>query len=88
MRTVTVRFGLFACVGGRTARIPIPIPQVLGWEPSIKLADGLARTYKWIQGEIQKELAAGGTLDPYKTSKIVTSYAPSAIGEVKMHQDQ
>jgi GDP-D-mannose 3',5'-epimerase len=84
MRTVTVRFGLFACVG--TARIPIP--QVLGWEPSIKLADGLARTYKWIQGEIQKELAAGGTLDPYKTSKIVTSYAPSAIGEVKMHQDQ
>jgi len=64
------------------------IRKVLGWEPSIKLADGLARTYKWIQGEIQKELAAGGTLDPYKTSKIVTSYAPSAIGEVKMHQDQ
>jgi nucleoside-diphosphate-sugar epimerase len=28
--------------------------QVLGWEPQISLEDGLARTYAWIEGELQK----------------------------------
>merc|ERR1712224_697020 len=60
------------------------IRQVLGWEPSIKLADGLARTYAWIKAELDKEAAAGGDLSVYKSSTIVASYAPSAIGEVKM----
>jgi len=30
------------------------IQKVLGWAPSIKLADGLKRTYDWIEGELQK----------------------------------
>ena len=29
--------------------------KVLGWEPSIDLEDGLAVTYRWIAGEIQKQ---------------------------------
>jgi len=28
------------------------ILEKLGWEPSIKLRDGLERTYRWIEGEI------------------------------------
>ena len=28
--------------------------QVLGWEPQISLEEGLARTYRWIEGELQK----------------------------------
>jgi len=30
------------------------IKKVLGWAPSIKLADGLKRTYDWIEGELNK----------------------------------
>ena len=28
--------------------------QVLGWEPSIPLEQGLGQTYKWIEGELVK----------------------------------
>jgi nucleoside-diphosphate-sugar epimerase len=28
--------------------------QVLGWEPEISLAEGLARTYAWIEGQVEK----------------------------------
>jgi GDP-D-mannose 3',5'-epimerase len=30
--------------------------QVLGWEPEISLEDGLARTYIWIESQVQKQL--------------------------------
>ena len=51
---------------------------MLGWEPSIKLADGLARTYAWIKAELDKEAAAGGDLSVYKSSTIVAvrAHAP------------
>ena len=29
--------------------------KALGWEPSIKLEQGLAITYKWIEGEVKKK---------------------------------
>jgi GDP-D-mannose 3',5'-epimerase len=29
--------------------------QVLGWEPSISLEDGLVKTYEWIYGELEKQ---------------------------------
>lgn len=32
--------------------------DVLGWEPSITLEEGLARTYAWIEGEVAARLAA------------------------------
>merc|ERR1712019_177975 len=31
------------------------IKKELGWEPSIKIVDGLRKTYFWIKGEIEKE---------------------------------
>jgi len=29
------------------------INKLMGWEPSTKLKDGLAKTYKWIEGEMR-----------------------------------
>jgi GDP-D-mannose 3', 5'-epimerase len=34
--------------------------QVLGWEPEISLEDGLARTYAWIEKQVQAKLEANG----------------------------
>jgi len=34
------------------------IQQKMGWEPSIRLRDGLARTYAWVFQQVQSELAA------------------------------
>lgn len=36
--------------------------QVLGWEPQVTLEDGLARTYRWINGELRKEGRLGPQL--------------------------
>jgi GDP-D-mannose 3',5'-epimerase len=32
------------------------IQQVFGWEPSISLADGMARTYAWVYDQVKREL--------------------------------
>merc|ERR1712048_1221312 len=44
------------------------IMEKLGWEPRIKIADGLRKTYFWIKGEIEKE---GGDAAAYSKSEIV-----------------
>jgi nucleoside-diphosphate-sugar epimerase len=31
--------------------------QVLGWQPSVSLEEGLARTYAWIEGQVRAKLA-------------------------------
>lgn len=46
------------------------ILEKLGWEPTTKIVDGLRKTYFWIKGEIEKEVAAGSTLD-YSKSEVV-----------------
>jgi nucleoside-diphosphate-sugar epimerase len=33
--------------------------KVLNWEPRISLEDGLARTYKWIEGQVREKMARG-----------------------------
>jgi nucleoside-diphosphate-sugar epimerase len=33
--------------------------QVLGWEPRVALEDGLARTYRWIEAQVQRRLDTG-----------------------------
>lgn len=34
--------------------------QVLGWEPQISIEEGLARTYRWIEGQVKAKLEAQG----------------------------
>ena len=46
------------------------IQEKLGWHPSIKIADGLRKTYFWIKGEIERE-TADGKAGSYSTSEIV-----------------
>jgi len=31
------------------------VQRALGWEPSIRLRDGMERTYRWIEGEYLKK---------------------------------
>jgi len=44
------------------------IREKLHWEPTIKISDGLKKTYFWIKGEIEKE---GGDAATYSKSEIV-----------------
>lgn len=72
--------GLVAGIAGRRVRLrhdlskPVGVRgrnsdntrlrQVLGWEPSISLEDGLAETYRWIEGQVRerdRRTAAGGS---------------------------
>jgi GDP-D-mannose 3',5'-epimerase len=54
-------------VRGRNSNSKL-ILEKLGWEPTIKISDGLKKTYFWIKGEIEKE---GGEANTYGTSEIV-----------------
>jgi nucleoside-diphosphate-sugar epimerase len=36
------------------------IRETYGWEPSISLQDGLAKTYAWIRPQVERELAVAG----------------------------
>ncbi|KAL7564220.1 hypothetical protein ACA910_021644 [Epithemia clementina (nom. ined.)] len=47
------------------------ILEKLGWEPTIKIKDGLRKTYFWIKEQIEAETKAGGNAASYATSEIV-----------------
>jgi len=49
----------------------ILITEKLGWAPSIKIADGLRKTYMWIKSEIESEAKEGKDVADYGTSEIV-----------------
>jgi GDP-D-mannose 3',5'-epimerase len=59
------------------------IKKVLGWAPSISLADGLKLTYDWIKGEIETDIK-NGLKEDYLNSKIVQQDASAMenLGEV------
>merc|ERR1712157_473916 len=44
------------------------ILEKLGWEPTVKLSDGLKITYFWIRDQLQKE---GGDVSKYSSSHFV-----------------
>jgi len=46
------------------------IMKELEWKPTIKIADGLKKTYFWIKGEIESQKEAGNKTD-FSTSEIV-----------------
>ena len=43
------------------------LERELGWQPSIKLDQGLAITYKWIEGEVRKSPKYAKQLDQVLT---------------------
>jgi GDP-D-mannose 3',5'-epimerase len=53
------------------------IKEVLGWSPSIKVAVGIEKTYRWIAQQIQKEIANGATMADFTSSKIVVQTTES-----------
>jgi len=47
------------------------IKEKLGWEPSIKIADGLRQTYFWIKEQIENETKDGKDTSKHAQSEIV-----------------
>jgi len=47
------------------------IKKELGWEPSIKIEEGLRKTYFWIKGEIEREEKEGKDTSAFSKSEIV-----------------
>jgi len=52
------------------------IRQRLGWEPSIKLADGMRKLYFWMKSKIEEEKANGVDISAYASSKVVANRTP------------
>merc|ERR1739844_798009 len=47
------------------------IQEKLGWQPSIKIEEGLKKTYFWIKGEIEREASEGKNTSDFSKSEIV-----------------
>ena len=47
------------------------IKQVLGWEPTTKLRDGLKITYFWVKEQVKKKVAEGVDIKTLACSKVV-----------------
>jgi len=52
------------------------IRKSLGWEPSIKLEDGMRKLYFWMKEKIELEKASGVNISNYGKSKVVENRTP------------
>ena len=60
------------------------IKEKLGYAPSVKLADGLAVTYQWIEGKIKEEVAGGANAEEaFSKSTICGTMAPTELGALR-----
>ncbi|CAD7705094.1 unnamed protein product [Ostreobium quekettii] len=57
------------------------ILEKLGWNPSVKLADGLKITYFWIKSQIGAE--EGVDVSEYAKSMVVSTGAPEELGSLR-----
>jgi len=65
------------------------ILEKLGWEPTIKLNDGLKITYFWIKSQLEAEAKEKGVdLATYATSTVVSTSAPVALGSLRKADGQ
>merc|ERR1719393_484450 len=53
------------------------IKKKLGWAPSIPVKVGIEKTFRWIESQIEKEVAAGAKMTDYVSSKIVVQSTES-----------
>jgi len=60
------------------------ISQVLGWSPSIKLKDGLTRTYSWIHERIIDEQNKGNDIRQFITSKVVECQSATTLNTLNV----
>jgi len=61
------------------------ILEKLGWQPTIRLEDGLRRTYFWIKQQLDAEVAERGeeALAQYQSSMICKTSAPTELGTLR-----
>lgn len=65
-------------VRGRNSDNALILKQ-LGWEPTVKLADGLKLTYSWIKEQLNSEQDHSS----YSKSTIVQTSAPRELGSLR-----
>jgi GDP-D-mannose 3',5'-epimerase len=66
-------------VRGRNSENTLILSQ-LGWEPTVKLQDGLRLTYTWIKSQLEEE---SGDRSAYAKSTIVPAGAPRELGTLR-----
>eukprot|EP01026_Neomeris_dumetosa_P000605 TRINITY_DN10151_c0_g2_i2.p1 TRINITY_DN10151_c0_g2~~TRINITY_DN10151_c0_g2_i2.p1 ORF type:complete len:286 (+),score=46.76 TRINITY_DN10151_c0_g2_i2:218-1075(+) len=60
------------------------ILEKLGWEPTIRLQDGLKNTYFWIKEKLTEEMgSSGGDVSQYASSMVVQTSAPKELGTLR-----